>query len=83
MLILLLNHVDIVVQLNPTQPTFCFPNHLIMTQGNTCTYINGLTNNHKQWRFYFEFWLKHILTLNKKIKTKQKTYTRNIGEGSK
>ena len=27
------------------QTTFYFPNHMIMTQGNTCTYINGLTNN--------------------------------------
>jgi len=45
---------------------------MIMTQGNTCTYINGLTNNKKKWRLYFEFRLK-IITLNKKIKTKTKT----------
>ena len=25
---------------------------MIMKQGNTCTYINGLTNNNKKWRLY-------------------------------
>ena len=29
---------------NSTQPT-CFPNHMAMTQGNTCMYIHDLTNN--------------------------------------
>jgi len=28
-----------------TQTTLYFPNHVIMTQGNTCTYINDLTIN--------------------------------------
>jgi len=31
----------------PTRTTLYFSNHLIMTQGNTCTYINDLTNNIK------------------------------------
>ena len=35
-----------------TQTTFYFSNHMIMKQGNTCTYINGLTNNNKKWRLY-------------------------------
>ena len=35
------------------QTTFYFPNHMIMTRGNTCTDINGLTNNNKKWRLYF------------------------------
>ena len=30
--------------LNSTQAAFYFPNHMIVTQGNTCTYQNGLTN---------------------------------------
>ena len=45
---------------------------MIMTQGNTCTYINGLTNINK-WRHYFELRLKGI-TLNKKILKKNKDY---------
>ena len=28
-----------------TQTTFYFPKHMIMAQGNTCTYITDLTNN--------------------------------------
>ena len=31
-----------------TQTTFYFSNHMIMKQGNTCTYINGLTNNNNR-----------------------------------
>ena len=29
-----------------TQTTFYFSNHVIMALGNTCTYINDLTNNY-------------------------------------
>jgi len=35
----------VVFLLNSNQTTVYFPNHVMMAQGNTCTYINDLTNN--------------------------------------
>ena len=55
-----------------TQKAFYVPNHMMMAQRNTCTYVNGLTNNNK-WRLYFEFRLNNdnIEQKNKNINQKK------------
>jgi len=67
-----------------TQKAFYFPNHMMMAQRNTCTYVNGLTNNNK-WRLYFEFRLNNdnIEQKNKNINQKNNIFsipvTRRVG----
>ena len=41
----LLSSILMSVYQTQTQTTFYFPKHMIMAQGNTCTYITDLTNN--------------------------------------